>query len=206
MKRLFGGLVVLLAAGVMAVSPAQAQGEDEKTFQVTLTPGVGIPTGDLGDIAEAGFAIGATGNYFLSEKVSIELNIDYFFLNIDEIDTSGVPSGVTVDTDSSGSMWGITGGGRYWFTGDRDWTPYVNAAAGFYFWDIESTATVTVAGTSATTGVDADGTDFGVNIGAGVDWALGENFAVGPVVRYHHIFGDIDGGEFQIAAALSYLF
>ena len=209
-RRLVGGALCALAVIAVAL-PAPAQEEDRPTFQLTLTPGVGIPMGDFTDDleaqfvgttlvltggfgAEAGFAGGITANYFLTKKISLEANVDGFIFPADD------PSGIS-DVDIAIGVLGFTGGARYWFAGDRTWTPYLDAAAGMY------SATVKVDVGAQNIG-DVTETEFGFNVGAGVDWALGEHFAIGPVVRYHTAFydNDLTFQALQIAGAISVRF
>lgn len=203
MRKFMIGLAVV-AIGALFATPAQAV--DEREWQLSLTPGVGIPVGDLADDfedggldASAGFAIGAQGHYFLGEDVmenlSVMGSIDFFPMNYGDADFG------PFDVDASGSTWGFTGGARYWWFGDRDWTPYADAQLGIY----HATAEVDVTGPGVDVSEDDSETAFGFNIGGGVDWEFGENFAAGPFVRYHHAFTDADFQNIEIGIALSYL-
>jgi len=206
MKKLMLGAVLVAAVSMLAL-PVSAQDGADRTWQISLTPGIHLPIGDLADDFEddgldagMGFSAGLTAQRYLGEdildgNVSLLAGIDYFLIAGGEEDFGPF----TVDAD--GSAWGFTGGGRYSFFGDRDWTPYVQAAVGIYMVEAE----ISVEGPGVDLEVSDDETAFGFNIGGGLDWLLTDSIAVGPQVRYHHALTDADFAAIEVGLAISYI-
>lgn len=150
------GFVCLLA------SSALAQGLQKGQVEISLGGGAGIPVGDFGDAATAGFQLGGDIGYYTSPQMVIGLEGNYFgFGASDELKAfweflTGDPN-----PDLSWSEFQITGYGKYLFS-PQNFSPYFKAGAGFY--DLKLTVTYMGADVS-----DSQ-SDFGLMAGAGLQF------------------------------------
>jgi len=205
---LLAPMILVVSLFSLLVSTQAFAKDGDKKAQVSLTGAAAFPIGDIrndvlagGLNADTGMSVGVVGNYFIfggdDNQLSVMGSVVYFPLNLDD-ETIG-----TTKIELDGDMWGLTGGFRYGFLTGEVWSPYVDAAVGAYFIDIDMTATT---GT-VSVGSSASDTGFGYNIGLGNDWYISDKIAAGIFARYHGSFhGSTDFENIETGVALSYTF
>ena len=147
-----------------------------ETNWVGIHGGLAMPTGDMSDAADMGFDVGASGTWMFAPTWGIGADVDYFMWSgKDDV----VPAG-----DLSYSA--IMGGGHLMvmIPSESAIRPYLKGGAGAY----NFTAKLEDAGP----GIDFDEseTNFGFNIGAGLNWMASPTMGWGLSGTYHSIQED----------------
>lgn len=152
-------IVGLAVVCIFAATLAHAQGG----LKLVVNAGGVVPTGDLKDIAGAGFAANVYLGYMLSDKFGIEGHVGYHKFASEEI----VPG-----VDISGAFIPIKiGVVKLWGESKRF---YTNPSVGIY------------SGAS-----DFDGSDFGLGPRIGYLFPLGDDAATLDIgAEFHNIFSD----------------
>lgn len=123
------------------------------------------------------FAIGAKYQYGITDAIRGEAAFNYF------LEKNGV------------SMWGIDVTAHYLFNVGENFKVYplagVTYASAKVEWEGYS-VNVPGYGSVGTEGGSASEGAFGVNIGAGAEYSITENIAIGIEAKYQKLFGDLD--------------
>ena len=173
MKKIIAMLVVLFVCGTTVIA-----GEMKKEGSLML--GYGAPGGDLGDIVDGGIAFGfGYEGYKINDTLSI--GGEFFY-------TSGEGS-FTTAIDYSISTWGLLPyikASKEINIGDNKGDLYGLFGMGIYgvTWDVEF-PTVPSLNTSASE------SEFGVNIGGGIMFPIGEAMKIGADIRYHVVASNL---------------
>lgn len=186
---------VLLLSFTAAVAVA-----DQGEFLLGGAAGVGIPTGDFGDLADPGFSGGVFGDYMVMPNLA--LGVDVMFHtpggSSDYIDALDLLSGGLIN-DASFQLLQFTGHGRWVITPDQQVMPYVVAGGGIY----SIKAKVDGPGGSE----DATDTNGGIFGGAGVDFKVSPMFRVGVEGAWHDVFTSGTSSQlFTVLGRVSFTF
>lgn len=229
MKRATAALLVLVLIGGGA---SLAYGQ---SFAFGPKFGYAIATGDLGDVADDGFAYGLYGDYFINSATSLEFS---FLRHTHDTGANAGSLPATPDdlvddffsiSDGDVEINEFTVSGVHRFATGKV-TPYVTAGGGVYLTQINlkgmkeevstSVSTDTETGpTGTTTGTRTDVTkdlvdfaaddtltDFGVRGGGGVSIMLTGELSLGAEAVYTYVFGDLDSGIVNVLGLVSYAF
>ena len=175
MKRLAMLSLALVAAGALLFSDAAAQARG------VLGVGIGIPVGDFADEpgpgAEAGGGTALAGVEWLPQGRSFGLRVDGAW---NRFCTAACDEGAgDLDVRFRFLNANVNGLVEMPVGGNPDFRPYLLAGVGVYNYKLE--------GDDVPAGLDESETDFGVNGGLGLNYALGRVglFAEG---RFHNVF------------------
>ena len=165
MQRILGVLAGLTLAAA-AAAPAAAQGADDmRAVRFGVQGGLSLPMGDDSDFLETGFTVGGLVDYMPAMlPIGIRFNLDYTRWGAKDLDESA-----SVISGTAAAMYTVptSGGVR----------PYVLGGVGMYRGDCSAD--------------ECEGeTDFGFNVGGGVNFDLG-TLGTFAEVRYHNV----DGGS-----------
>jgi hypothetical protein len=166
MTRKSGIALALLCAGMLSTATAFAATPSTMTFGVSGA--AALPMGDFGDVASTGFGGGVYGDYWLSSNFAIGVD----------------------------GMWNSHGGNDDNGFGDVDFTNLQVSAHGKYQIPMEGspmspwlTFGVGMYNMGVDTGVSDDSeSNFGINVGGGLDWWSSPAFGIGPFLNFHNIF------------------
>lgn len=163
MQRILGAIAALtLAAGVAAPAAAQ-NAADARSMRFGVQGGLSVPMGDDGDVLESGFTVGGLLDFMPAAlPVGIRFNLDY------------TRWGAKVG-DESASVISGTAAAMYTVPTTGGVSPYVLGGVGMYRGDCSAD--------------ECEGeTDFGFNLGGGVNFNLG-TLGTFAEVRYHNVDG-----------------
>ncbi|MCI0596447.1 MAG: porin family protein [candidate division Zixibacteria bacterium] len=174
-------LVAFLAASLSAT-------ERKGMFGADLGGVLTLPMGDFGDAFKMGWRAGANVGYFVTDQIQIGGTGAYSQNKVD--DTTGVG-------DAKFNIWQFGAFGKYMFKMQNPTiAPYVRAGLSMY------SGKVSVSGSSS-----ASSTDFGINGGLGVSFAVSPTASVFVEGAYHNIFTDVTSTNYLAAnAGLSLMF
>jgi opacity protein-like surface antigen len=184
MKRL-GLLVALVLVAVMA----QAQVKFGAGAQAGISIGMFPDPAD--DIYGFGYGFGAHGDVIFTKNFAARLNFDYHMFASDKdaykfTDQFGNPvTGVGLEGGTA-SIFGITANGIYKFPLGGSVTPYGLVGFGIHIAGV-SDVEWTYQGQSGTVSTEG-GSDFGINFGAGAEYAISKKVSLFGEVKYVLIF------------------
>ena len=177
MKGFYKGLVAFAFVAAATTSVAQAQ------VGFNVGGGVSLPLGDFGDQADLGFH-GLVGVTFQPENLPVGIRVDgmYHMWGGNE-DTFG-------DLDVNARAIAGTANAVYTFQTSEMSTfhPYLIGGIGLY-----NTA---LTGDDVPDAFDDSTTDFGVNAGAGFNFAAGESINLFVEGRFHTVFTEEESTNF----------
>lgn len=170
MKKVIIALMVLGVCGTSVFA-----GEWKKDGSVML--GMGIPSGDAGDVVDSGMAFGLDyDGYKINDNWSIAGAFNY--INSPKKTTSGV--------DYELSTWGLSPYAKYSKDvdmGGKKANLYGKAGIGYY----SVTAKASIPGLS----VEATDTKFGFNFGGGIAYPIADKMSLGLDLTYHMVYSDL---------------
>lgn len=171
MKRFLGVLAVTTLFASVAADSAQAQRIDNaRPVTIGLAAGLSMPTGDFGDSFKSGYNItGSLGFRPAAVPFGLRAEVGYESHDVDS------PADFSLST-----LYGTLNGVFDIGSGATGMAPYLIAGLGMYRFS----------------GDDMDSmTDFGINGGGGVKFAL-SGFTTFVEARYHHVFSEDDALTF----------
>ena len=169
-------VIVLAMLAVLAATPALA---GEKWFG--FNGGVSGPSGDFGDAANMGYHGTLTGTYMLTPAFGVGADLGYHWWGgSDDYFGSGA--------DASFSGIQATAQGTYMIPLQGKARPYIGAGLGLYNFGVEVESPL---GDS-----DDSSSDFGYNIGGGLNWLVSPMYMMGIGAGYHSIQTEGDATNF----------
>lgn len=174
MRRMLS-VVLLALAATLVTSPASAQRYSDRHYGfshqtvASLHLGVSMPTGDFGDVFESGLGFGGSIGYGVGRQLLLSANISHheFDSDIPGLEASTTPITFNLDyiVPTSGNL-----------------MPWVGGGLGIYNVEIEDEEF----------DFEADESNFGINLGAGLAGRVGNKTLLGGGFRYHMVS---DGDE-----------
>ncbi len=144
--------------------------------------GISFPVADFGNVASAGFHLGLTGDYLLSDQFSVggDFNWHHFSGKSDYEKTLSALAGVPVNVTDN--LYPFLVHGKFWLPGatDSKWQPYLKGGVGFYSESFKVDRGVEGTDTSTNT-------DFGFAVGGGAMLKSTKTVAFGLEGLYHYI-------------------
>lgn len=195
MKKLASfSMVVSLVFGAPSLGLAQHE------YQVGLKLGGAVPTGDFGEDFDSGFLYGIYGEVAYSPRFSFEGALvrhthdqsdqglgELFRMDILHSMFSGHSDLDFLSNEANVTINEFTINGRIYLVTSGAFRPYATLGTGVYFWDIDFDNIG-----------DATETDFGVNGGGGVTFALTERISVGAEARYNYVWIQLGADDFSL--------
>ena len=174
MKRTW--LLTLALIAMLASSAVAAPG----AIWVGVNGGIGLPFGEFRDAASAGFNLGLTGDYMMSDTWAFggELGWHKFGGNDDFEKSESVRRGVPVEITTRAIP--ITAYAKYLLPANESAAPFLKAAFGLY-----NINTKIDAGSEGDSNDSA--TKFGFQFGGGMNFKNTESVAYGAELLYHYI-------------------
>lgn len=163
-------VLAMLMMTLAASMAAAAKGE----FLMGGEGGMTIPTGDLDEFADPGFAAGVFGDYGIANNCTVGLNIIYHGYGVPDDIITGLGA-----TDASFSVIQFTANTRYFFSAGEQLMPFVTAGGGIY-----NGKTKVEGGTFASDESSSKGGFYG---GLGADYAVNHMWSVGLEGDYHYV-------------------
>lgn len=168
-------LMLVAVLGMFAVTPAFA---DKGDMWFGLNGGMSGPTGDFGDVTDMGYHGTLTGTYFITPMFGLGADIGYHWWNAkDEFTPAGA--------DANSNAIQATAQGTFMIPMQGKARPYLAGGLGIY----RSKAEVTGATDPAENG-EFSSSDFGYNLGGGINWMASPMYQIGIGAGYHSIQGD----------------
>jgi len=151
-----------------------------ETNWVGIYGGLGMPTGDFSDAASTGYDFGATGTWMFAPTWGVGVDVAYFsWSGSDDIEATG--------DDWTFSAVQATGHGLFMIPTQGNMHPWLKGGLGMYNMKA-SVDYATPPGGSA----DDSESNFGFNVGGGIDMATSPTMRVGVGAAYHIIQTDPD--------------
>jgi len=182
MRKVVGFAMVMLA--LTASMAFAAKGE----FLMGGLAGVGVPTGDLKDFADPGFAGGVYGDYGVAKDCTLGATFLYNGYDIGNDIIKGLGA-----TDVTFWVMQFTGHGRYWIPTSGAIAPFLTIGGGVY-----NGKTKVEGGTFASDESKSKGGIFG---GVGADYKVGTMWRIGAEGNYHYIFNGTSDSSGKDTAA-----
>ena len=184
-------VIVFAMLAVLAATPVFA---DKGEFWFGLNGGISGPQGDFGDDADMGFHGTLTTTYFLTPVLGIGADVGYHWWGAtdsfdDDLKFLDEDLGATFPSGAEGSFSGIqvTGQATFMIPMEGKSRPYLTGGLGIY--------STKVGVENAEFLVDSESSsDFGFNLGGGINWMVSPMYQVGIGAAYHSIQGDEDEG------------
>jgi opacity protein-like surface antigen len=174
-------VIVLAMLAALAATPALAEKGD---FWFGLNTGVSSPTGDAGDAMDLGFQGTLVTNYMLTPAFGVGADIGYHWWGVkDEF----VPAGA----EANSNLIQATAQGSYMFATSGKMMPYLKGGLGIY----RSQAEVSGA-TDPLLNQDITSSDFGYNVGGGMNWNVSPMYQMGVGALYHSVQTDGESTNF----------
>lgn len=199
MKR---GLAAVLASGMFfCYIPAASAGN----WNFGINAGLAYGTGDLVDTMQTDFAWSLYGEYDLSPGFSIQGRYGRHVhdLSSDFTEFAGATAPVGLDLNGTFTI-------NEFIMDAKVSVPFANkmrwfflGGVGAYIWDLDFGPLQT---TEGVTPRGADGTDFGLIAGTGLEYGISPDVSVGAEVDYNYIFGDFDEGYLIFSGAIIFHF
>jgi len=158
--------VALLAVGTI-------QAKDQMKLGGEL--GIGVPTGEFGDVAGVGFGLTGHFHYYIQPNLIVGGTLGYYSFAGKEIDLAGWGK---VDYPNS-SIIPIMGLINYKF-GTSGMIPFVGGELGLVTWGMEGEST----------------TEFGVNLLGGIEQAINQNLGWRATAKYNIVMTEGDNLTF----------
>lgn len=178
-KHRFFTLAAVAATMAVAV-PAQAQMTTaERPLRFGAMTGISLPMGDFGDAANTGWHLTGFGEYRLNNfPATLRGELGYHSFGSTRVSGGGFSS------ESSVSMIPITVSAVYVLPSETQRRFHLMGGLGLYRTSVDFEFSD---GSGSVSGDDSN-TDFGINIGGGVSFPLGERIDVVGEARFHSIF------------------
>lgn len=202
-------LALALALTSTLATPVAAA--PRRTVTLAAQGGIGLPVGDFGDAADPGPGGALCFDYWFKDGIAmgVELGVQAWRGDADveaalaEFMSSFL--GEPFDADIRYRAVQYTPHVRAAFPGFSDQgVPWVQVGAGIY--DFKTTVELTSPTLGTATG-EVSGTYFGLNVGAGVDFAVSPRVKLGGGMTYHWVDAEHDQGaaltQFALTARLS---
>jgi len=214
--------VKLFAVGVFVIgilAPPLARATlEKKHWEINLSPGYSLPGGNSNKLENNCFALGLSGEYMWSKKLSAGLELgEDFRHNFDgplvaDVDHDGIRDTLLAQGNVAAKIyragaflkWGSVTDWGVWNT--RWARKFLIFGAGLYHYEVNS-GELNLVGTSST-GINWDGrtfpvpgeshNHFGINVGAGMEIEVWGHGLVGFEVRYHRFFRSAPDAEYWI--------
>ena len=170
MKKLFGLLIIVFVLGFCSnVLALDLAGK----FGFTSKGGVGKPMGELADAnafgADMGYGFGATGEFFLTDRVALGGHFDYMSFGVTE-----------EDVDYSLKLTSFGAFVKYIFPTNTNIAPYLKTSTGMY----EPKVSGSSDGTIPSASFDMK---FGFGVGAGVMFKASDFVVIGAEAVFHDV-------------------
>lgn len=174
LKRILAGAMAVTLAAALSV-PAQAQLSMQKpVYDVNV--GLVVPFGDLGDVSNVGFNVGADGFLWSTSDKTIQIGGRVAYNNFGSKDYN---IGWGTDVTSDASIIEIVPTARYQFKTSGPIGLFAQAGAGLYLKSAKVDAGAWGGETS-----DSE-TDFGITIGGGATYTLSNGMQLMAMPLFH---------------------
>lgn len=170
-------LMLLAVLGMFAVTPAFA---DKGDLWFGLNAGTSNVTGDAGDALDLGFQGTLVTNYMLTPTFGLGVDLGYHWWGVGD---DFVPPGA----DASSSAIQATAQGTFMIPMQSKARPYLKGGLGLY----QNKAEISGA-TDPSLNFDESSSDFGFNLGGGVNWLVSPMYQLGIGAAYHSIQTDVE--------------
>jgi hypothetical protein len=162
----------IAAAAMIAVTAPNADGQSSfNPFQIGASAGVGLPTGDLSDIANTGYNVTVIGGYRpLNSPIAVRVDAAYNQFGLK-------------NTNGNVNIPAFTGNLVYELPG-ASFSPYAIGGAGLYRTNVD------VSG-----GGSAGENHFGFNVGGGIKLPLTTSFETFVEARWNRV--SVNNGSFS---------
>ena len=174
-------VIVLAMLAALAATPALAEKGD---FWFGLNTGVSSPTGDVGDSQNLGFQGTLVTNYMLTPAFGIGVDLGYHMWSFDD---AVIPDGA----DASSNVIQATAQGTYMFPTSGKMLPYLKGGLGMYRGKAEFSGA-----TDPSNNFESTSSDFGYNVGGGLNWTVSPMYQMGVGAAYHSVQTDGDATNF----------
>ena len=180
--RVVGICLVVVATAIPAAAQTASRGEISAGYQLLGA------RGDVDETLEKGWYADVAGN--IGRVFSVVFQVSGNYKSFDETVTVGtLTTNVNVDLKVHEFMGGIRANAR----GSRTITPFVQFLAGGVQGSADVSGSVVSGGqTFFSTNTSDSGTDVGLQIGGGVNFAVSSAFGVRFAADYVRVFGDGD--------------
>ena len=185
-------LLAILAAGVSAT-------ERKGMFGTDLGGVLTMPMGDFKDAYKMGWRANGSVSYFVTDDIAIGATGAYSQNKASDTYLAALQAADSTVTDASSKILQFGAFGKYMFKMQNPTiAPFLKAGVGFYN---------TKASVSASTNSSASNTNFGINGGLGVSFAVSPTASVFVEGAYHNVFTDVTSTNYIAAnAGLSLMF
>jgi opacity protein-like surface antigen len=180
-------VIVFAMLAVLAATPVFA---DKGEFWFGLNGGISGPQGDFSDAADMGFHGTLTTIYFLTPVLGIGADVGYHWWSakdefndglkaLDEFVGATPPSGA----EASFSSVQATAQATFMIPMEGKTRPYLTGGLGIYNTKFKIEDSEFIDGEDSSS-------DFGYNLGGGINWMVSPMYQVGIGAAYHSIQGD----------------
>jgi len=184
-------VIVFAMLAVLAATPVFA---DKGEFWFGLNGGISGPTGDFSDAAEMGFHGTLTTIYFVTPVFGIGADVGYHWWSGSDELNDGLKAidellGATPPSGAEGSFSSIqaTAQGTFMIPMEGKARPYLAGGLGIYNTKFKIEDSELIDGEDSSS-------DFGFNLGGGINWMVSPMYQVGIGAAYHSIQGDEEEG------------
>jgi opacity protein-like surface antigen len=197
MKKFFVlPLILLLFVATTALAQMEPAGS---MWTIGANVGYGLPMGDFKDGYDGALTVGGDACYMFTGKYGLELAAQWskFPANADLVDALELLAGESVDANFQ--FMPVMVDFVAMFPMNAPVTPYLKGGVGMYF----ETAEVEIGGEKDSVSEN----DFGVNIGAGMKYAIAETTAIDIGARFHNVMTENQSTQyFTISAGVGFTF
>ena len=170
----FAKIAVLVSALTLGAAAAHAA-----PITYGFGGGLAFPTGDAGDALKMGWNANVYGDYWLSPKTAIGVDIDGNFFSGKDDAVDALKSPAYPDPSISFNTTGFNAHGIYAFPMEKSkMEPWVRAGLGFY------TSKFKIKDAGPLLDSDDSNTDFGYHLGGGLDWAVSKGMKAGLDAKF----------------------
>jgi opacity protein-like surface antigen len=171
----------------IAILAALAGSANAATNTFGLTGGMGIPTGDYGDIASKGWHIGATGTHMINQQFGFGGDVAYHAWSASDDVNAAAATLFGTGSEFKWSAIQATAHALMAFPTQSNVKPYAQVGLGLYNVDLKL---------SSPAGDDSQSkSKFGLNFGGGVNFATKSNMTLGLSGAYHMVQAKDDLGS-----------
>jgi opacity protein-like surface antigen len=174
-------IVLAMLAALAATTPALAEKGD---FWFGLNTGVSSPTGDAGESTDLGFQGTLVTNYMLTPAFGVGADIGYHWWGVND---DFIPAGA----EANSNVIQATAQGTYMFQTSGKMMPYLKGGLGLYRGKAEVSGA-----TDPLENFETTSSDFGYNIGGGMNWNVSPMYQMGVGAQYHSIQTDVESTNF----------
>ncbi|TMQ61734.1 MAG: porin family protein [Candidatus Eisenbacteria bacterium] len=167
-----------------------SRGGFEGRTMLRLHAGISTPTGDLDNLVNTGWGLGASLGYGVGRNTVLSWGVAYHHFGEELADGRVAITPVTMSVD-------------YGFSSSGSVRPWVSGGLGLYH--VSEKVTEFVAPNTFVISSDEEN-DFGLNFGFGIATPLSPRSTFGTGFKFHHVVGDrfIDANFVTIQAGLAY--